>query len=159
MPSYETIDFFADLYIPLLVVIWIIKLLLLIYAKQKRQCMDMWIGVLVNIIVAYGIMGLDNAFMLFKRVGLDYSTHTAVAFAIIFSIIKYPMTTTKKAPEQVAFSWALMLSLLIYLAVMKYQQYHTIADMGATLALLTPLYFTITILILKRQATFSRESL
>lgn len=127
MLSYENLDRIADAYNPLLGLMW---LLLSGWAFARRGwragLASMGLG-LATLIVAYGLMAIDNKLKLWSAMGLDYSTHTAVAFAVVATIV----TIERRLRI------ALPLSLLAYCALMLYQRYHSVADMATTMAALT----------------------
>jgi hypothetical protein len=60
--------------------------------------------------------------------GLDFSTHTAVAVALVVSLCAIKPSTW--------FGWVAVL--FGYFALMLYQRYHTVADIVTTAAIITP---------------------
>lgn len=74
--------------------------------------------------LVYGMLLIDNALQLWPSLGLDYSTHTALAIALVV-----PLWHCCEHKKLRGF-WAL--SLLAYAGLMRYQQYHSWADMIAT---------------------------
>ena len=90
------------------------------------------LGLICLLSTAYGLMFIDNLLRLWPSVGLDYSTHTAaaLAFVIYLTLLK----------PQLKFLWSI--SLIAYCVLMRYQQYHSIADMITTAAV-----FTLTLLL------------
>jgi hypothetical protein len=79
--------------------------------------------------VAYGWRGLDSRTQIWPALGLDYSTHSAVTFALVtrLSVASRPL----RLPAAV--------SLVVYYGLMLYQRYHSIADILSTLAIVAPL--------------------
>lgn len=76
-----------------------------------------------TLLIAYGLMWLDNAYRFWPVLGLDYSTHTAVAFALCTTIF------TISRPLRLV----VVASLAAYVLLMLYQQYHTVEDIASTL--------------------------
>jgi hypothetical protein len=75
-----------------------------------------------GLLLAYGLMFIDARYQIWPTLGLDYSTHTAVALVmIIFLCI---------AVRKYALVWAG--SLMCYFLLMLYQEYHSIADIITT---------------------------
>jgi hypothetical protein len=76
------------------------------------------------LVIAYSFMWADNAFLWWPSVGLDYSTHSAVALALAAAIgasspgLRLPVAAT----------------VLAYFLLMLHQQYHTVADIVSTSA-------------------------
>lgn len=122
--SYETLDTIADVYIPLLLGIFIVAVLAELYKSWPRYQSAVahvyWLtGLLV---VSYGIMFFDNATHLWPSFGLDYSTHTAVSLSLVLALC-------------VLFSphWVIIIvSMLAYCALMMYQEYHSFMDIFST---------------------------
>jgi hypothetical protein len=123
MLSYEELDRIADSYTPLLAALSLLFIAAALYRRQW-QVLGMrlagWLGV---VLFAYGFMFLDNALKIWTAVGLDYSTHTAVAFALVVFL----SANIRKL------RWMWCGSFLSYLLLMLYQKYHTVADIVSTL--------------------------
>ncbi len=122
MPSYETLDTIADAYVPLLALITLAYLIGFGLTKNWQGFAKGWLLLLVNLIVAYGLMFIDNALGLWPALGMDYSTHTAVALSFIVALIGL-------APR---FQLGWVGSFVVYALLMLYQQYHTVADIVTT---------------------------
>jgi hypothetical protein len=131
MPSYETLDAIADTYVPLLAVV---AFALIIVALFKRAWLvaGVWFATLgAALAVAYGFMFIDRHFGLWSTLGLDYSTHTAVALALLAPIITH-------LPRFAAL-WAGTLA--AYVLLMLYQGYHTVSDIAVTAgAVIVPIW-------------------
>lgn len=121
MPSFETLDMIADSYTPLLL---IIVLLNFIYTIKKKSEVVKFHGVILlgGVVITYGIMFLDNLLHLWPVLGLDYSTHTAAALSlVIYLIVSYKVL------------WIIWsTSLVCYIVLMIYQEYHTLMDIVST---------------------------
>lgn len=122
--SYETLDAIADSYIPLLFFLLITVLLSTLYKlwpnwKLVTAHLQFLMGLLV---ISYGLMFLDSVIGIWPHFGLDYSTHTAVALALVFSLCT--LIPGKRM-------W-LAISFVAYALLMLYQAYHSVADIVST---------------------------
>ncbi|WP_416395616.1 hypothetical protein [Allohahella sp. A8] len=120
--NYETLDTIADAYVPLLGVICIVLI-------AQRALVTDWAharkGVLLlihGLIVTYGLMVLDYQLGIWPAVGLDYSTHSAIAISLVL-VALFIMPSLL---------WPLVSSLVGYGLLMLYQNYHTLADLLTT---------------------------
>ena len=138
--SYETLDRIADAYIPLLLVCFFIFAVSALTSSKTcwRKARNLLIVCVVMLIWIYGMYFLDQQWLIWHRLGLDYSTHTAVAAALCAQLWHLSSPANPCRPI-----WPL--SLLIYCVLMHYQQYHTWSDM-----LLTLLYMGIGIWLLQQ---------
>src|SRR5690606_6806076 len=75
------------------------------------------------LLVSYGLMFLDNALGIWPAVGLDYSTHTAVALTLVLSLCGLARPFWK----------LLASSFVLYALLMLYQKYHTVPDILSTM--------------------------
>jgi len=122
MLDYQTLDTIADAYTPLLALVCLGLLTKAGYQKQFSQLKILGLFVIYSLLVSYGIMVWDNQFNMWPALGLDYSTHTAVAFSLMASLCLMHKPLSKY--------W--VTSLFLYGALMKYQNYHSYADMLST---------------------------
>lgn len=122
MPSYDVLDRIADAHNPLLGLIWIA----LVFASLlRRRWGDAGRGAglgLFCLVVAYGLEYVDVATGLWPRMGLDYSTHTAVAVAMVATLF-----ATSRTAGRVA-----MALFVLYVPLMLYQRYHGPGDIVTT---------------------------
>jgi hypothetical protein len=125
--SYEQLDLIADSVNPALGLVWLAAVLFwLLRWRPRRAGFALGFGLLA-LCFAYGFMWLDRRWSAFAGLGLDFSTHAAVAaamgvtLAVLFARARL----------------ALAALLLGYFALMLYQRYHSLADILCTLALLT----------------------
>ena len=131
MPDYETLDAIADSYIPVLA-IWVLGYCIVTLANKRWASLKLQGGSLVlGLAVAYGLMILDNYLGIWPSVGLDYSTHTAVSLVLVIHIVLFQVR---------AVGWFHTVIFCLYLGLMKYQQYHTFADMFTTGPIVGGLY-------------------
>lgn len=131
--SYEELDTIADAYIPLLAFLTIIWFLYDVF--QTRINSACYKKVFLNIsttfmgvLVIYTFMFLDMKLNIFPMLGLDYSTHTALALVFIVTL----SCINKQA------MWVAVISILLYCALMMYQKYHTFYDILVTAILVLP---------------------
>jgi hypothetical protein len=122
--SYQFLDKVADSYTPLLGVTWLVLVVQSTISRRRRQAVWRLVFGLFSLLVAYSFMWADNAFLLWPSVGLDYSTHSAVALALATAI----GTSSRWLRLPVA------VTLLAYFLLMLYQRYHTVADIASTSA-------------------------
>jgi len=122
--SYETLDTIADSYIPVLLVLFVAGLAFKIYQSRTNfRTAITHIGFLSGLLVmSYGLMFFDNAVHLWPALGLDYSTHTAVALSLVFALcVSFPSQCK-----------VFVISILLYALLMLYQRYHSILDIIST---------------------------
>lgn len=123
MLTYAQLDHVADAYNPLLGMIWLFLVARPLLRSQWSASFGRFALGLSCLLIAYGLMLLDHALSLWPFVGLDYSTHTAVAVAFAVAIISCSPGSRI----------AVAASLLAYFGLMLYQQYHTVLDIFSTL--------------------------
>src|SRR4051812_22780991 len=75
------------------------------------------------VVIVYGWMFVDKYFQLWSSMGLDYSTHTAAALALVVFISFYKTITQKLL---------LSVSLIAYCCLMFILHYHSWSDMFST---------------------------
>lgn len=122
--DYETLDKIADAYTPLLLAIFLIGV-----GVQLKQSWPNYLRAaryifrfLLLIAFSYGLMFVDNSVGIWLAIGLDYSTHTAIALALVICLVEiFPR-----------FRWLSIGSLLLYMGLMLYQQYHSLLDIVST---------------------------
>lgn len=119
--SYAQLDAIADSVTPTLALMALACLLW--PTDSQRQGTRRRTGLLlIAVSLAYVWMLLDAWLALWPRLGLDYSTHTAVALALVMFLLQ-------QRPRLAA----LWISILLgYAALMRLQDYHTVADMLST---------------------------
>ncbi|MCL1122918.1 hypothetical protein [Shewanella surugensis] len=126
--TYQEWDFIADSYIPALGLVFIIfafkKVSIYGWHSQAYEVL----GVLISVMLIYGIMFIDNVFNIWPRLGLDYSTHTALSLVFVthFSL-------QSKNQRLIA-----SLSMILYIILMIYQKYHTLLDIFTTSIIVLP---------------------
>ncbi len=122
--SYETLDAIADSYIPILLALFVARLLSTLYKlwPNYQSVVGHLCFLFSLLIVSYGLMFFDNTVQLWSSVGLDYSTHTAVALSLVFSLCLLFSNQWK----------IFVVSIFAYAGLMLYQQYHSVLDMVST---------------------------
>ncbi|WP_374402986.1 hypothetical protein [Niveibacterium sp.] len=128
MLDYETLDAIADAYTPLLGGLWLLLAVSPLPRGQWRlAALRIALG-LTTLVVCYGLMFADKALGIWPALGLDYSTHSAVAIAAVGIL---GTLLPRLRPTWIA-------SLLAYFALMLYQRYHSLADIATTAAVIAP---------------------
>lgn len=122
MPSYDTLDLIADAHNPLLGLLWIALVLHAGSMRRWRLAAHRGLRGLLCLAVAYGLEHVDNATGLWPRLGLDYSTHTAVAMAMLATL----WATSRGA------GWLALATVALYLPLMLHQGYHGPGDIAST---------------------------
>lgn len=126
MSLYESLDMLADSFNPASL---ILVLFSLIHMAQQRNFIALRRYVLflvVSLICVYGLMILDKKLGIWASLSMDYSTHTALAFASILFLVFY--WSKLRLP--------LFISLGLYLALMLFQAYHSVSDIVSTALIL-----------------------
>ena len=164
MFTYQQWDAIADTYIPFLALLCSIQLVMyflsgtellkafiLVYLKSSMLRL---LCILTCVVWVYAIMFIDAHFKIWPSINisanpLDYSTHTALA--LVFGCYLYCATIN----SQRLLAYGTAASMVLYLLLMKYQNYHTFADMLTTmLVVLPPVY-----LILKKVTSMTNKTI
>ena len=122
MLNYETLDAIADAYIPLLALLAFGMVVSGLWMAQWKLSAIKLLSLIGIAFVSYGFMMLDAYFNIGPIFYLDYSTHTAVSLGLIIFLYFNA--------RRLAIVW--IGSSILYLMLMLYQQYHTIADILVT---------------------------
>lgn len=88
---------------------------------------------IVGLAIVYGLQYLDNRAHLWPAVGLDYSTHTAVAVSLSTSLVV------------ANWRWLFVLIpvLVFYAVLMMYLDYHSLTDILSTAVVVAPLTWAV----------------
>ncbi len=113
------LDQIADSYTPLLLVIALLDVVLRWRSGDKLHGLKL----IYAVVAVYGWMYIDNHFQLWHSQGLDYSTHTAAALALVICISGH---------KRIAVKLVLASSLLAYGYLMSLLGYHSWPDMLTT---------------------------
>lgn len=127
MPSFETLDSIADSINPICGVV----ALLVPWMKRPtcvRSALTLNALAIVAVGIAYLLQALEGATHLWSRLGLDYSTHTAVFIAIASSIWQYG----------IPWRWSIAGIGFAYAILMRIQDYHSVLDIVSTGAVMVP---------------------
>ena len=125
MTETQTLALIADIYTPLLMLVLFYYFRKSSKALQKKQA----IAVLTSIIIVYLFMFTDNYFSIWLSLGMDYSTHTGIALVFVVAL-------SYRSSLHLVIA---CLSLLFYGFLMRYLNYHSIADMLSTTLVLLPM--------------------
>lgn len=128
MTTFEILDIIADSYIPVLLLVCLAIVVNSFRSNGIKNGIYHLCLLTILILLVYFFQFLDHTFSLWLNFGLDYSTHTAFALAIVIFVV----FTTRKI------TIAVVASFLCYLLLMLYQQYHTLADIVVTIAAISP---------------------
>ena len=122
MLTYRQWDAIADSYIPLLLFIVLGHLLVLRRQAHRGEAAARLVYLLIAIGFIYSLMAFDLIWPVWPRFGLDYSTHTAAALVLVFYL------------GSISRVWMLSVtaSFLLYVLLMLYQDYHSLADVITT---------------------------
>ncbi|GEA59825.1 hypothetical protein [Vibrio comitans] len=126
--TFEQWALIADIYTPLLA-LWSARLILRETTHNRKISLT---ALVVTICIVYVSRFVDEWLGIWPAFSADYSTHTAVALALVVHIaIKVGV-------------WGKLIavgSLLAYLQLMNHQDYHTYLDMVSTIIYLLPLFW------------------
>lgn len=139
MLDYETLDWIADSYIPILVILSFALLLRNMFLSQWRELALHVIILSFGLLVAYGLMFIDSKLKFWSMLELDYSTHTAVALVVVIFLVV--------AAKKYAFVW--LGSLVCYFLLMLYQGYHSVEDIVTTMICVGLLVLSVVFLLLR----------
>ncbi len=131
MLTYSQLDRIADSYIPALFLISIYVLAVGVFKLGlKRKGIEI-ASVVFSIVIVYGVMLLDNTFKIWSIFDLDYSTHTALSLVFVVYLSSKNKTLLRVS----------IISFLLYVLLMLYQKYHSVADILSTAIILIPLFW------------------
>jgi len=120
----------ADCYTPILLLIALFEV-----RRSWFRCNKLHAAQLLYVaFVVYSLMFIDKYFQLWAMIGLDYSTHSAAAFALVVVI---------GLSKRLLSKLALALSLAAYGGLMDMLNYHNWGDMLTTMFIIAILLFPI----------------
>ena len=126
MTAYEVIDAICDSINPALFLLAIGVAGYHYLKKNYKYSLFAGMAILSGLFVTYGILLIDTKLRLWERMGMDYSTHTAFAFAMCSVIAVF---LRKPVLMSIVF--------IGYILAMLYQKYHTVADIFTTIVALS----------------------
>ncbi len=129
--SQGALSIVADIYIPLITLVIVIELTLTNKLLTNNQHLLKFRLLLLtgSLASAFGLMAIDNIFQLWASLGLDYSTHSAVALGLVLLLCLLKPTV---------YIYYLV-SLLLYFWLMVLLRYHTALDILSTVLIILPL--------------------
>jgi len=120
--NYQQLDRIADSYVPILVFItfaWYVKRAI---AEDSKDVAIDFSATILGVVIIYLFMYIDSSLNAYSSIGLDYSTHTALALVFVTAL----SLIGRRALYTAAFS------MVVYCALMLYQEYHTLLDFVLT---------------------------
>ncbi|GLT17289.1 hypothetical protein GCM10007938_10660 [Vibrio zhanjiangensis] len=126
--TYQQLDAIADLYIPLLGILTLVWLLIKASRLGIKSALIEAVTTSLGVMYIYALMFLDAYFAAYASIGLDYSTHTALALVFVTTL-----ALISKEVRRIT-----VISMLCYCLLMLYQGYHTLADMALTSLMTLP---------------------
>ena len=112
--------------------LWLLAILIL-GAKNKTLTGKAWLAALLPIAIVYIVNALDHKMHLWKSIGSDYSTHSALAAALVIAIC-----FLNRPRRVIAIAVFVAYEILIWLL-----GFHTLLDIGSTLLVVVPLLLLI----------------
>lgn len=127
--DHQLLDAIADAINPSLLVLALIAP----WVQTRRPPWIFWWCTFLSLVVVYVIQFADHQLMLWPRLGLDYSTHTAFAVAVIVSLGAFDKR------------WFVVLLpvLVVYAGLMMYLGYHSLADILTAALVIGPVTWSI----------------
>lgn len=127
--TYAQWDMIADSYIPLLVLLCLACIMCTLRAHGKHTGGQRFGCCLAGVIIVYGWMYLDILTGAFPYFAIDFSTHTALSLWLVMWLAM----SLGLPPTQITIARiTLAMSFVVYLELMRFQNYHTYPDMLAT---------------------------
>ncbi|MFT5171170.1 MAG: hypothetical protein ACI9BD_000942 [Candidatus Marinamargulisbacteria bacterium] len=130
--SYEFCDSIADAYIPFLAGLSVVTFYIQTRKAGLTRAIRSYGNLTISIVIAYALMALDQALKIWPRFGLDYSTHTALGLAFVMYLT---LGVDKRSLQLGA-----VLSFLLYVGLILFQQYHSPLDIITTAIVTAPLF-------------------
>lgn len=138
MLNFATLDLIADLYLPLLGVACVAALALAV--RRGAAARPLITLLALGMLATYGWMALDWWLGIWPALGMDYSTHTALGLVLVLFVWRVHPGWRGMA----------VITLLTYCVLMRYQRYHTFADMITTLIVVGATYWPLSRFIKER---------
>ncbi len=128
---FRVLDKFADA-TNILLAIWLLTVLVL-GTRHKTLIGKAWLAALLPIALVYLVKALDSKLHLWKSIGADYSTHSALAAALVIALC-----FLDRPRRAIAIAVFVVYEILILLL-----GFHTLLDIGSTLLVVAPLIWFI----------------
>ena len=126
--TYQQLDAIADSYIPLLGILSLLCFVRKGFSSGVRSAFIDVVTTFFGALYIYTLMFADKYLGAFASIGLDYSTHTALALVFVVTLSFIGKTVR----------FITIISMLSYCLLMLYQGYHTVADIMLTGLLVLP---------------------
>lgn len=127
--NYQQLDVIADSYIPILGTLSLLWSVIKGCRSGIRSAFIDVVTMFLSVIYIYTLMFADKYLAAFSSIGLDYSTHTALALVFVVTLSFIGKTVR----------FITIISMLLYCLLMLYQGYHTVADIMLTGLLVLPM--------------------
>lgn len=111
-----------------LLLLWLLAVLI-IGARSKLLTGRAWLAPLLSIAAVYVVKTIEGKFDLWERAGWNYSTHSALAAAVVMSL--FFLDRSRRFIALAAFG--------IYEILIVLLGFHTIADIASTLLVIVPI--------------------
>jgi hypothetical protein len=128
---FRILDAIADA-TNIVLALWLLAVLVL-GTKNKTLAGKAWLAALLPIALVYIIKTLDSKLNLWQRIGADYSTHSALAAALVIALC-----VLDKPRRAIAVAIFIVYEIFIWLL-----GFHTLLDIGSTLLVVMPLFWLI----------------
>jgi hypothetical protein len=125
--SWETLDAIADSVNPVLGIVALVWPWLVWRDSWRRAALSV-ASTLLSVGFAYFVAALDARYGWWPSVEMDFSTHTAVAVALVVSLCAIR--------PSLWFAWVAVLC--GYVVLMLHQDYHTLKEIVTTAAVIAP---------------------
>lgn len=112
--------------------LWLLAILV-VGTKNKAFSGKAWLAALLPIALVYVVKALDSKLHLWKSISADYSTHSALAVALVMAIC-----FLDRPRRALAIAVFVAYEILIWLL-----GFHTLFDIGSTLLVIAPLIWLI----------------
>ena len=139
-PLFIVLDKIAD-GTNIFLAVWLLTFLIL-GTKRKMLPRKAWLAALVPVVLVYVLKTLDSKLHLWQSIGADYSTHSALAAALVIALC-----FLDKLHRALAVAAFVAYEILIWLL-----GFHTLLDIGSTLAVVIPLVIFIHIMFRKKNS-------
>ncbi|WP_431687601.1 hypothetical protein [Hahella sp. NBU794] len=133
---YEILDAIADSYNPLLGLVTLMLLGYTLWRRRWAAAGRLSLTLFGGLAIAYTVRWVDHTLDIWPALGMDYSTHSAVAIVITLSLIA--AAPRLRIPA--------MSGLLGYALLMLYQEYHSVADILSTALVIAPMWWCVFLL-------------
>jgi hypothetical protein len=108
--------------------LWLLAILIT-GVKNKTLSRGAWLAALLPIALVYVVKAFDDKWHLWKSIGADYSTHSALAAALVIALC-----FLDRPRRALAIAVFIIYEILIWLL-----GFHTLLDIGSTLLIVVPL--------------------